>query len=109
MAIYLSTGMLEELSRRLIEKIMDYATFAKGWHIAPDNREGIRINFDLNGELENGWFLLRLSVHDPVMPLNIERDVEGGLKQMAQGLYQVLEGEEGVDLSSLKAFIESQP
>ncbi len=96
------------LAHRIIDKVMDYATFARGWHIAPDNREGIRINFDLNGGLENGWFLLRLSVHDPVMPLNIESDVEGGVLQMAQGLYQVLENEEGVDLTALKKFIEEK-
>ena len=96
------------LAHRIIDKVMDYATFARGWHIAPDNREGIRINFDLNGGLENGWFLLRLSVHDPVMPLNIESDVEGGVLQMAQGLYQVLEDEEGVDLTALKKFIEEK-
>lgn len=43
---------------------------------APDNREGFRVNFDK--EHGNGWLLLRLSVHDPVMPLNIESDEEGG-------------------------------
>ena len=91
--------------RRAIEKVVDYAAFAKGWHIAPDNREGIRINFDLDGGLENGWFLLRLSVHDPVLPLNIESDVKGGLYQMAKGLYQVLKDEEDVDLTSLVQFI----
>ena len=84
---------------------MDGATFEKGCSIAPDNREGIRINFDLNGELQNGWLLLRLSVHDPVMPLNIESDVEGGAKQMAEALYRLLQGEEGVDLSVLESFI----
>ena len=102
----LSSDDNAHLAHRIIDKVMDYATFARGWHIAPDNREGIRINFDLNGGLENGWFLLRLSVHDPVMPLNIESDVEGGVLQMAQGLYQVLENEEGVDLTALKDFIK---
>lgn len=91
--------------RSAIEKVMDHATFAKGWHIAPDNREGIRIIFDLNGELENGWFLLRLSVHDPVLPLNIESDVKGGVYQMAKGLYQVLKDEKDIDLTSLVQFI----
>ena len=28
---------------------------------------------------ENGWWLLRMSLHDPVMPLNIESNVEGGV------------------------------
>ena len=89
-----------------IEKVMDHAAFAPGWHIAPDNREGVRINFDLNEGLMNGWFLLRLSVHDPVLPLNIESDVPGGVKFMAEALLNVLDGTEGIDLSKLKMFIE---
>mgnify|MGYP005777109599 FL=1 len=92
--------------RAAIEKVMDHAAFAPGWHIAPDNREGVRINFDLDGGMNNGWFLLRLSVHDPVLPLNLESDVEGGVKEMARGLYQVLSSAEGVDLSRLEAFIQ---
>ena len=40
--------------------------------IAEDNREGIRFS------TQHGWFLLRLSVHDPVMVLNIESNVLGG-------------------------------
>jgi phosphomannomutase len=99
----LSSDDNAHLAHRIIDKVMDYATFARGWHIAPDNREGIRINFDLNGSLENGWFLLRLSVHDPVLPLNVESDVPGGLKTMLNALLAVLEGCEGIDLSSLKA------
>lgn len=43
---------------------------------ASDNREGFRVNFDKNHG--DGWLLLRLSVHDPVMPLNIESNSEGG-------------------------------
>ena len=35
--------------RAAIEKVMDHAAFAPGWHIAPDNREGVRISFDLDG------------------------------------------------------------
>ncbi|MDY3279136.1 MAG: phosphomannomutase/phosphoglucomutase, partial [Eubacteriales bacterium] len=92
--------------RAAIEKVMDHAAFAPGWHIAPDNREGVRINFDLDGGMNNGWFLLRLSVHDPVLPLNLESDVAGGVKEMARGLYQVLSSAEGVDLSRLEAFIQ---
>ncbi|MBQ8081046.1 MAG: phosphomannomutase/phosphoglucomutase [Clostridia bacterium] len=95
-------------SRKIFDQIMDHATFTRGWHIAPDNREGIRINFDLNGGLDNGWFLIRLSVHDPVIPLNIESDVQGGLRQMAAGLYQVLKGNPDVDLSAVRAFIENE-
>ena len=94
-----------QTGRDAIARVMDYAAFARGWHIAPDNREGIRINFDLDGGLENGWLLLRLSVHDPVLPLNIESDVRGGAKQMAQGLLYILENENQIDLTNLRQFI----
>lgn len=92
--------------RGVIEQVMDYAAFKKGWHIAPDNREGIRINFDLDGGIENGWFLLRLSVHDPVLPLNIESDIAGGVRSIAGGLYQALKGVQDVDITALKEFSE---
>ena len=32
----------------------------------------------------NGWFLLRMSLHDPLMPLNIESDTVGGVKVIAK-------------------------
>ena len=95
------------LARRIIDRVTDYASSSPNWHIAPDNREGIRIHSDLDGGSENGWFLLRLSVHDPVMPLNIESDVEGGVLQMARGLYQALKDEPHVDLSALRHFIDT--
>lgn len=44
------------------------------------NHEGIRIN--LVHETLKGWFLVRLSLHDPILPINIESDVEGGLEYM---------------------------
>ena len=93
--------------RAAIEKVMDHAAFAPGWHIAPDNREGVRISFDLDGGAGNGWFLLRLSVHDPVLPLNIESDVEGGVREMASALLTVLKGEENVNLSRLIEFVQA--
>ena len=94
--------------RLAIEKVVDHATFTAGWHIAPDNREGVRIGFDLDEGFDNGWFLLRLSVHDPVLPLNIESDVKGGAKLMAAALLDVLSGVDGVDLSKLKQYTEQE-
>ncbi|MBO4836442.1 MAG: phosphomannomutase/phosphoglucomutase, partial [Clostridia bacterium] len=78
----------------------------EGWHIAPDNREGVRINFDLKDGLENGWFLLRLSVHDPVLPLNAESDVEGGLRIMLEQLMNVLENAENLDITPLRDYLQ---
>ena len=48
-----------------------------GWTLVEPNYEGIRVSC-ANAD-ENGWLLLRMSLHDPVMPLNIESNVEGGV------------------------------
>ena len=93
--------------QKAIGLVMDFASAAENWHIAPDNREGVRISFDLNGGSDNGWFLLRLSVHDPVLPLNVESDVEGGVKQMLEALYGVLRDAQGIDLNPLCEAIQS--
>ena len=47
---------------------------------ADDNREGFRVSFDkAHGD---GWLLLRMSVHDPVLPLNIESNSQGGVAKI---------------------------
>ena len=95
-----------EAGRLAVEQVMNHATFTEGWHIAPDNREGVRINFDLKDGLENGWFPLRLSVHDPVLPLNAESDVEGGLRIMLEQLMKVLENTENLDITPLRDYLQ---
>lgn len=62
---------------RIIDELTSYAENAEGWDVADDNREGIRVSFGKDDG--DGWFLLRLSVHDPIMPLNIESDSVGGV------------------------------
>lgn len=69
--------------------------------MAQDNREGVRVSFDLKGGVDNGWFLLRLSVHDPVMPLNVESDVAGGNRIILDMLAEVLRTIPELDLSTL--------
>lgn len=96
-----------EAGKVAIQKVLDHAAVTEGWHIAPDNREGVRISFDLADGMDNGWFLLRLSVHDPVLPLNVESDVAGGVKTMLTGLLNVLDGVEGIDLTNLVKAVEA--
>ena len=50
------------------------------------NYEGVRINFydaAAGGDAPMGWCLLRRSLHDPLMPLNIESGKEGGAEEIA--------------------------
>ncbi len=67
------------------------------------NREGVRLTFHLDGGKDNGWLLLRLSVHDPVLPINAEADQPGGVRAMLAKLREALSGVPGIDLTNLDA------
>lgn len=83
--------------QRLIDELEAYSR-EKGWHIAPDNREGLRVSFPKDEG--DGWFLLRLSVHDPILPLNLESNTPGGVAQIREKLGRFFAvHHEGVDVS----------
>lgn len=65
--------------------------------VAPDNYEGARVSVPRL----KGWFLVRMSVHDPIMPVNIESDVEGGAEAIAAILREYLKAFDGLDLKNL--------
>ena len=85
----------------IISELTEYAEKQDGWTVAPDNCEGIRVSFGkAHGD---GWFLLRLSVHDPIMPLNVESDSVGGVRIILGELSGFLNGcADSLDLSPLK-------
>lgn len=64
----------------VIAALEDFSKSNPDYTIADDNREGIRVS------TKHGWFLLRMSVHDPVMPMNFESNVSGGIKNMKSDL-----------------------
>lgn len=66
--------------QKVIEDLEKFALSNSKYTVADDNREGIRVS------TKQGWFLLRLSVHDPVMPMNFESKEKGGIEIMKQEL-----------------------
>lgn len=70
---------------KVIADLQEFAEAHNGYVVADDNREGIRVS------TPNGWFLLRLSVHDPVMPMNFESNALGGIAVMKQELKKFFE------------------
>ena len=66
------------------------------YKVADDNREGIRVSTPY------GWFLLRLSVHDPVMPLNFESNEVGGIDKMVALIKPFFQNYSGLDISAIK-------
>lgn len=88
----------------VISALAEYAEAQPGWALAAPNYEGVRVSLD--PAYGDGWFLLRLSLHDPLMPLNIESDSAGGAKKIAAALAGFLAGFEKLDSASLAAFAE---
>ena len=87
----------------VLEQMQAYAANKEGWSIAPDNHEGVRVNLDSNHG--NGWFLLRMSLHDPLLPLNIESDEAGGVMTIARELAPFLLSCDGLETEKLRAFV----
>ncbi len=73
----------------IIEAVRALAVNCEAFELVSPNYEGIRVNVQ-KGEL-CGWFLLRLSLHDPVVVLDCESDIEGGIVEIHNMLTPVLE------------------
>lgn len=91
-----------QIGEELIEKIKNIAEVNDEMILAPDNYEGVRVSF--NDEKRNGWFLLRLSVHDPVMPFNTESNTEGGCAEICKTFYEMVRNVKGIDFTTIKDF-----
>jgi phosphomannomutase len=87
------------LGDRVIADLQTFAASQSDWQVVPNNYEGIRVS--CKAHAENGWFLLRLSLHDPVMPLNIESNVQGGVAQIAKRLLAFFQPIDFLDISAL--------
>ncbi len=74
----IDTPDFKAYGEKIIDELKDYANKQNGWTVAAENFEGVRISFDKT--CGDGFMLLRLSVHDPIMPLNIESNSPGGVK-----------------------------
>jgi phosphomannomutase len=89
--------------------LADFAAWAKtapGVVLVEPNYEGVRLDFYEEGQAQSpeayiGWCLLRKSLHDPLMPLNLEADQPGGCMAMAGRLREFLAAYDCLDSSAL--------
>ena len=87
----------KDYGTEIIEKLTEYAKTVTGWTVEPENYEGVRVSCDK--ERGDGWFLLRLSLHDPLMPLNIESNIQGGVEKIVSQLKPCLKQFDKLDTS----------
>lgn len=83
----------------VIDDFKALAENTDGLTVAPVNHEGVRISFnESNGD---GWQLLRMSVHEPILVLNCESNRQGGVAQMMDFFKDFITKYDKLDLSKL--------
>lgn len=84
----------------VLETVEKHFSNLPGFEIVQPNYEGVRVNADETHG--NGWFLVRRSLHDPLMPCNIESNSVGGMRLIAAELYNALRVFDKLELEPLK-------
>jgi len=86
------------LGTKILDAMPAWVESIEGFALEEPNYEGVRVNFEINGA--KGWFLLRKSLHDPVMPLNLESDTEGGVQAALDMINGFLAQFEGIEVNA---------
>ncbi len=84
---------------KVLEGLVRFVAETEGWSLTPDNHEGVHITCDAASG--NGWILLRKSLHDPQLPLNIESEERGGVALMAAKMKEFLATYDGLVLPKM--------
>lgn len=71
---------------QVLEDFREYMNTVEGWSAETPNYEGVRVNC----EKEEGWCLVRLSLHDPVIVINIESNLSDGCEKIKSKLFDFL-------------------
>lgn len=81
----------KQYGEEVLEKFKAFALNHELFKIEDPNYEGVKLTLD------NGWCLLRMSLHEPVMPLNIESDDEGGVDKIKEMLMAFISSNESLE------------
>ena len=87
----------KDYGMKVLEDFKEYAPKnIQGASLEVPNYEGIRVNVKTDDI--DGWILIRISLHDPVMPINIETDKAGCLEKLKAEVMKFLEGYDKLSL-----------
>jgi Phosphomannomutase len=73
-------GDFREYAQKILDDIRAWANEQKDMTVVEPNYEGVRVSYD-DGKVK-GWFLIRMSLHEPLMPMNVESDSASGCEAM---------------------------
>jgi len=86
----------KEYGQRILTDLKEYIKKIEGWELAPKNYQGVRVNCG-----DNDWFLLRMSLHDPVLVLNLECDQKESLNFILNKIKEFLSNYKKLEINSL--------
>lgn len=69
-----------------IKSLSEKVKAIEGWDEVSENYEGIRVNC----KDEKGWFLMRSSLHEPLLVINFESDIQGGCDMIHNKLSELI-------------------
>lgn len=81
---------------KVLSDLKEFVESSEELSLEEPNYEGVRINFP------NGWCLLRKSLHDPILPMNMAADEADGCKSIAEVMARFLASYDGLDLSVME-------
>ena len=90
----------KDYGSKILQEFEEFAA-ANQLNIVKPNYEGIRISFPK----QQGWLLFRMSLHDPLMPLNIESNIENGCKSIAAEFFGFIRQFDGIELKNIKEYL----
>ncbi|XP_061998853.1 uncharacterized protein LOC133716134 isoform X1 [Rosa rugosa] len=97
----LKGGSFRDYGEAVLKHLGNYIESYPKLKKAPVNYEGVRVSGF------GGWFLLRLSLHDPVLPLNIEAPSKSDAVLLGNVVRAALTEFSALDTSSLDKFVQA--
>ncbi len=76
---------------QVLEDLQQWAK-EQGIEVVSPNYEGVRLSFD------GGWCLLRKSLHDPIMPFNVEANEKGGTDAFLEKIMPFIQRYEHIEV-----------
>ncbi|KAL3819970.1 hypothetical protein ACJIZ3_005875 [Penstemon smallii] len=95
----LKGGSFREYGEAVLQHLMNVIDSDPKLQKAPVNYEGVRVSG------YGGWFLLRLSLHDPVLPLNIEAPSSEDAVKLGLNVLSAVKEFAALDTSALNKFV----
>lgn len=79
----------------VIDHFKAFLNEQEGIEVIPDHLEGVRANF------ASGWFILRMSLHEPLLVWTLESDVAGEIAPLVERLMPFFMKQEALDRANI--------